>query len=238
MRSRRCANSWDDCDIIAAAHRQQSIYLLWRIWAPTGISIAGTGYLQSLFRQRASVSTIIAGRFQTQDEGTKAVSQLVDAGFPIESTSTFFVNPAGQHDQYAVGGDRDISPGAEDAHTGAETGATTGGIAGLAVGLATLPILGPAAVIAGAGVGALTGSVSGTMSQLSSPDEAGGEKRANEVVRNSGVLAAVAINAAEERQKAIDVLKTLNAEQIEEAEGTIENQDWVDFDSTKPVRPV
>ena len=91
-----------------------------------------------------------------QDQAQQAIVELVRSGFPADQTTSFFVNPPGQHDRYPIGGDEDESPGTQDAPTGALSGAAVGGAVGVAVGLATLPILGPGAAIAGAGGPLLT----------------------------------------------------------------------------------
>jgi hypothetical protein len=49
------------------------------------------------------MSNIISGRFQTQDEVAGAIEELERAGFPASGISSFYVNPAGQHDLYASG---------------------------------------------------------------------------------------------------------------------------------------
>jgi hypothetical protein len=46
------------------------------------------------------MSNIIAGRFQTQSDVAFAIAELERIGFPRASISSFYVNPAGQHDLY------------------------------------------------------------------------------------------------------------------------------------------
>ena len=58
------------------------------------------------------MSNIIAGYLQTQDQVKRAIESLVVEGdFAPDQISSFFVNPAGQHDSYELGGDRDKSLG-------------------------------------------------------------------------------------------------------------------------------
>ncbi|MFN3580682.1 MAG: hypothetical protein ACK4VV_09450, partial [Pseudomonas sp.] len=78
------------------------------------------------------MNTIIAGRFETQDQGENALQALKQAGFGEDALSLFYVNPDGQHDIYPIGGDDDDSPGARDA----DKGAAAGGGVGAAVGAA------------------------------------------------------------------------------------------------------
>jgi hypothetical protein len=180
------------------------------------------------------MDNIIAGRFQTQDQSQDALQQLRDAGFADAALTTFFVNPAGQHDLYPLGGDEDASPGAGGAAGGAEAGVAAGAAAGLAVGLAAAPFLGPAAVIAAAGVGAYTGSLGGTFSQLSSPDEADAQGQPR-TPRRSGMLVAVSVKDGQERARAISVLAAAQAADIESASGNLSDGDWSDFDPRQPV---
>ncbi len=58
---------------------------------------------------------IIAGYLQQQEQVQEAINQLIGAGFAKKKISAFYVNPAGQHDLYPIGGDQDKSPGAQGA---------------------------------------------------------------------------------------------------------------------------
>ncbi len=49
------------------------------------------------------MSNIISGHFQTQDDVAFAMGELEKAGFPESDISSFYVNPAGQHDLFAPG---------------------------------------------------------------------------------------------------------------------------------------
>lgn len=175
---------------------------------------------------------IIAGRFQQQDQVEVATDQLVDAGFPRERISSFFVNPAGQHDLYPTDGK---SPGAKDSDTGWAAGATTGGAIGGAVGLAGLPVAGPLSPALGALVGAYTGSLIGTLSSMKERGESEGDDDENQAPqRQSGMVVAVGTTTEQEERAALEVLQALGADQLEQAEGTIEEGDWIDFDPLVP----
>ncbi|EJM98630.1 hypothetical protein [Herbaspirillum sp. YR522] len=167
------------------------------------------------------MSTIIAGHFQLQDQATQAVDALVRAGYPVERISSFFVNPAGQHDTFAVGGDRDKSPGAEDTDKGVATGVGAGAATGAAVGAATAPVTGPLGAVLGGLVG---GHVGGLVGTLASTDDAQRPRRA------SGMLVAVEVGDDHQERRAIDVLRDVRAQQIERSEGHISGGDWRDFD--------
>lgn len=179
------------------------------------------------------MSTIIAGHFQLQEDTVRAREALMAAGFPEHQISTFFISPPGQHDMYALGGDRDKSPGAKETDSSVTKGVATGGAVGAVVGAATAPVTGPL----GAVVGALVGGHLGSLYSFSGMKEAGESEQgsiANEVEqRPGGMLVAVALGTAAdllvEEQRAIDVFKEQGAHHIEEAQGTIVNGDWQDF---------
>jgi hypothetical protein len=54
----------------------------------------------SHFVEGMVMSNIIAGRFQTQSDVVFAIAELERIGFPRAAISSFYVNPAGQHDLY------------------------------------------------------------------------------------------------------------------------------------------
>ena len=88
------------------------------------------------------MSNIIAGHFQLQDEIADARIALLRAGFAAERISAFYVNPAGQHDMYELGGDHDKSPGAKETDEGVVQGGATGAVAGAVAGSAAIPVAG------------------------------------------------------------------------------------------------
>jgi hypothetical protein len=165
------------------------------------------------------MATIIAGRFEQQAQVQDAVGALLNAGFTEDKITSFYVNPPGQHDAYPIGGDREISPGAEET----PKGAVTGGVVGAAIGVAATPIAGPAGPALGAYVGSLVGSLTETHEKDESPP-----------VRPSGMLVGVSVPDGPHEAHAIYVLRQVEARDLERAEGTIENGDWVDFDPVTP----
>lgn len=50
------------------------------------------------------MSKIIAGRFETQELRLQALEALQSAGFMRDGLAIFYVNPAGQHDQWRATG--------------------------------------------------------------------------------------------------------------------------------------
>ena len=195
------------------------------------------------------MTPIIAGRFEQGAQAEAAVAALRHAGFDAADVTTFFVNPAGQHATYLIGGDRDASPGAKHAHTGALTGAAVGTAVGVGVGLAASPLMGPAAVVAGAGAGAYAGSLVGALGKMeekpaaAKPDEYVVEPAATVAaptdtdtasVRSSGIFVAVRAMEFAKRVAAVNVLRAKGAQDIERADGTWQAGQWIDFDPLKP----
>lgn len=183
------------------------------------------------------MSTLIVGRYDQQAEAEHAAQRLRDAGFPPGEMSLFYVTPQGQHGLFPVGGDEDESPGTEDAKPGAARGAVGGLGAGALVGAATIPVLGPAGPVFGAAVGAYTGSLVGALSNMEEDPREGDTPTDGLEPRRAGVMLAVVVVTSSERTRAIDILKA-HAAEVEEAEGTLRNGEWLDFDPRAPVRPV
>jgi hypothetical protein len=169
------------------------------------------------------MATILAGRFQLQDEVQAAIADLQDAGFAAGRITSFYVNPPGQHDMHPLGGDHDKSPGAEDTGRTSTAGIGIGGAVGVAVGAVATPVLGPVAPVTGALVGAYAGSLMGSMSGTDEVEEIPD-------VRQAGMLVAVAVSDADEEQRAVDTLRRAGTFNLERASGQIVDGDWIDFD--------
>lgn len=189
------------------------------------------------------MSTIIAGRFESQDHAERAMAALRQAGFPQDAISHFYVNPDGQHDIYPIGGDQESSPGARDSGKGAAAGAGVGATAGAIAGAAAIPVIGPAGVAIGAGLGAYTGSLVGAMSQTDEESEVDEAEEAGEIEqeeidqhevmeRQAGTHVAVRIGDAPElsKDRAVQALRGAGGIDIERAEGTLTEGHWTDFD--------
>lgn len=177
------------------------------------------------------MTRIVAGRFDQQSLAQDAMEQMLRAGFSEDHLSTFYVNPPGQHDLYAIGGDRDKSPGAEKSESGVASGAVAGGVVGAAMGMATIPMLGPVGPVAGALVGAHLGDLIGSLHEMQDDGETA---EAEARVRHAGMMLAVSTESQEQEDRAIDVLRALHAHDIECVQGTIANGDWADFDPLQP----
>ena len=177
------------------------------------------------------MSVIIAGRFSQQSEVQDSMEELLRAGFGREQISAFYVNPPGMHDNYPMGGDHDRSPGAHESDKGIARGAA----AGAAVGVAATPFLGPVGAVTGGLLGAHIGGLVGGLSEMKERGETGeeGEDADNaDPLRHAGMMLAIAIDGSEQEDRAINLLQSLGAADIERSEGTITDGDWVDFDPT------
>lgn len=194
------------------------------------------------------MGTLIAGRFSQQTHAETASAELMRLGFSARDMSLFYVNPQGQHDIHPVGGDHDESPGTHRATSGAVVGAAGGVGVGTLVGAATLPVLGPAGPLLGAAVGAYTGSLVGALKTMKKHEEHADHAemaQQNELnleddnahPRKAGVLLAVAVATPEQRAHVIEILGA-NALEVEEAEGELQNGQWMDFDPNALIKPV
>lgn len=175
------------------------------------------------------MSTIIAGHFQLQDEVEQARRALVDAGFPNDRISGFYLSQPGQHDMTPIGGDHIESPGAKESGEGVIQGAASGAAIGAAAGAVTAPVTGPLGPIVGGLVGAHVGSLFSfsKMKDAGEHEEGGHAPLEN---RPAGMLVAVACDDPDLEHRALDVLRRLEAHHIERAEGEIVDGDWADFD--------
>ncbi|HEY8101942.1 MAG TPA: hypothetical protein VIF82_14450 [Burkholderiaceae bacterium] len=180
------------------------------------------------------MTQIIAGHFQQQQQVQQAIDQLQNAGFTQDKICAFYLNPAGQHDLFPIGGDRDKSPGAkESGHTMAR-GAATGGVIGGAAGTAGVPIAGPVAPAVGAFVGAHVGSLIGSLSGMKESGEPESDDENTAVPRKAGMMVAVSTEQPGKEDDAVKILQSLGAEQIEKADGKIADGNWEDFDPLTP----
>ncbi|NYT36656.1 hypothetical protein ERD78_07215 [Allopusillimonas soli] len=181
------------------------------------------------------MALIIAARFDTFDTAQAAAAQLMDGGIAAGDLHTFFVNPAGSHDRYPLGGDQVFDPASEGGSVGALGGAALIGIIGACVGAVVGYAFGSSTIgiIGGAGVGAYVGSLAGAMRMIGRkrPDRSLREReiaKASEG-RPSGVLLAVHVEAADATRIA-RILRDAGGQEVERAQGRWENGTWRDFD--------
>jgi hypothetical protein len=191
------------------------------------------------------MTPIIAGRFEQQTQAEQAVTTLRREGFAEDDIAMFYVNPPGQHGTFPLGGDREVSPGATHAHAGAIKGAAVGAAVGLGVGFAVAPLVGPAAPVVGAGAGAYAGSLAGALgeteenparNEVEPQAESTAPRPVAEIVkpvRAAGMMVAVRAPEFARRVAAVNGLRAAGARDIERADGTWQDGQWVDFDSLK-----
>lgn len=188
------------------------------------------------------MSLIVAARFQTFDEASQAARQLRHEGFSEDDIHTFYINTAGEHAQYPLGGDRAADPDARGAHRGALAGAAllgllfavAGGLVALWSGAAMLVV----AVAAGAGayIGALAGAL-GVAGKRRRRPAAEPAKDGHPALRQAGVMLALPVSPQQE-SIARRVLRDAGGRDIERAQGRWLEGRWQDFDPLKPPRHV
>lgn len=178
---------------------------------------------------------IIAGRVDVHEHAEQIAQAIENTGISRSKISVFHVNPDGQHHKLPLGGDKEASPGASDAGKGALAGAGAGAAAGAAVG----SVGGPIGAGIGAGVGAYTGSLAGAVTSTDKQEETAPEQQADKslVDRESGMYVAAEVDASN-KDTIIQLLRKHDSVDVEEAQGSIEKGDWVDFDPTQPARLV
>jgi len=180
------------------------------------------------------VSLIVAARFDSFPEAEQAGRNLFAAGFAQEDVSIFFVNPAGQHDLYPLGGDQAADPASRKTKHGALAGAALLGLAGAVIGsIVWLYAAGSVlALLIAVGVGAYIGSLGGAL--LATRSAARAYRPGHSTgIRRAGVLTAVHVTAATEAAAA-RVLRDCGGKDVEKAEGRWRDGDWVDFDPVTP----
>jgi hypothetical protein len=172
------------------------------------------------------MTTIIAGGFDVYSKTQAALQRLREAGVAEANLCDFRINPPGEHHGTPIGGDRDASPGAKDAESGAGKGAAIGAALGVVAGIVATPVIGPAGIVAAAGVGGYTGSLVGSLGEVSSevqPDES--------EVRPAEAMIAVNVDAGTvPAGEIVRIFEESGAHQIEQAKGTWANGEWADFD--------
>ena len=178
---------------------------------------------------------IVAGRFEQQTDADATMAKLVQRGFARDQVSSFFVTPPGEHAKFVIGGDREASPGAKTAGTGAVAGAAIGGAVGIGLGLAATPVVGPVAVPTAGGVGAYMGALAGALGKMedSSTDPRPYAETPPQV-RHGGIVVAAYVPEPDERATALEVLRASGAKDIETAEGHWHEGKWTDLDPVKP----
>ncbi|WP_251880049.1 hypothetical protein [Achromobacter sp. Marseille-Q4954] len=189
------------------------------------------------------MSLIVAGRFDTFDHAAEAARKLCAEGFTEDDIHTFYINTAGEHARFPIGGDRVADPDARGGHFGAVAGASAlglvfallGGLIAARVGASVL------IVIAAAGVGAYLGALAGALWVIGRGRRrhpaASVARDAHPAVRQAGVMLALHISPDRDAL-ARTVLTQAGGTDIERAQGRWLNGKWEDFDPLTPPRHV
>ncbi len=185
------------------------------------------------------MALIVAARYVTFDQAKTAARQLFAAGFSQDDVHIFYVNAAGTHAMYPIGGDREADPDSGAAGYGALLGGAGLGLIGAVAGglIGSALTLAPLAVLAVAGVGAYIGSLLGALfvtgrSKPGSAAVASGHPDHPDV-RHAGVLLALHIDPSQEAQ-ACRLLRASGGEDVERANGRWNNGHWEDFNPVQP----
>jgi hypothetical protein len=181
------------------------------------------------------MSTIIAGRFDTQEHADEGMAALERAGFTSRDLQSFYISPPGMHGNVPIVDNEQPEVGTRHAGAKAAAGAVLGGAVGLAAGIAAAPLAAPAAAaagaIAGTGVGAYGGSLIGSMQGSGGGEIERKAERGEPVERRSGILVAVCVDTYG-ADRAIQALRGSGAQDIERATGVWSEGEWIDFDPT------
>lgn len=186
------------------------------------------------------MALIVAARFQTFDQAGVAAKELFEEGFLDEDIFTFYVNPAGEHDRYPIGGDRTSDPDSAGGQYGAMVG---GAVSGLVLALVVAFITSSlhesvVAVVAAAGVGAYIGALVGALWMLGrrrrfSRSGVPMTKEGHPELRQAGVVLALHCTPAQERI-ACCILRENGGKDVEWANGRWAQGEWIDFDPLVP----
>ena len=181
------------------------------------------------------MATIVAGRFDTFEQAGVVERRLYARHFGTDDVSIFFLNPAGQHARFPIGGDMHADPGARPGGFGALLGLVGGLIVGGGIGVAIyrfgvqwwpIPLIG---ALVGAYVGALAGALS-CMRQRRAQAQAYD-------ARDAGVILAAHVTE-QTADSAMTVLRNAGANDIQHTEGVWEGGEWRDFSPLAPTQPI
>lgn len=178
------------------------------------------------------MSLIVAARFGTFEQAENTAAMLMKKGIHQDEIQLFFVNPAGAHARYRMGGDYFSDPAASGAHYGAVVGAAVVGLIGALVGGLLAFTLSDAImpIVGGAGVGAYIGSLGGAMYHLGRKPGPTEQVESVKKDRASGVV--VAVHAEDEAERSVAMaLHDAGGVEVERAQGQWVNGRWEDFDS-------
>jgi len=178
------------------------------------------------------MARIVAGRFQTFDKANEVARHLQSQRIAPQDVSVFFVNTAGQHALYPLGGDQFADPTAKPGGRGALLGATVGAVVGLLLGIVLylaawdtwlVPLFGLL-------LGGFVGTFNGALNRMESGEP---QHDGKNMQREAGVMVATRVDDGT-ASVAQEVLLAEGAQQVEQAEGVWEDGEWRDFDPRVP----
>ncbi|MFA9438606.1 hypothetical protein ACDA63_03095 [Uliginosibacterium sp. sgz301328] len=183
------------------------------------------------------MSLIVAARFTTFDEAESAARALFARGVAEADVSIFYVNPPGQNNRIATGGDEVADRGARSAHRSAWIGVAVGAVVGVAVGALVLMLTDVPWIAAAAtgGVGAYCGALMGALSGMHDAEKSPRVGR-DLGVRHAGVLLAVHVTRDAEGSNEAAIATTLQqhgGQDVEQALGRWHDGRWSDFDPAR-----
>ncbi|MBC7779713.1 MAG: hypothetical protein H7125_06340 [Proteobacteria bacterium] len=179
------------------------------------------------------MGTIASARFDGQAAAAQTVTALVEAGYPRDRISTFYLTPPGAHDPAVEDEVIADSPGAEEAGGGSASGAGIGAVVGAAAAVAATPLIGPLAIVAGAGIGAYTGSLYGALGGMENKsDGADVPMKVDDepAPLRSGMVVAVMVDGEAAASRADALFQSNGGTPFSPTNGMVSGGEWRDFD--------
>lgn len=192
------------------------------------------------------MASIIAGRFTDYPAAQRAEGVLLSRGLKHEDVCLYYVNPPGRHARTPIGGDHMSDAASHRTPRGSIAGVAVGAVIGAGVGigiasgetLSTIP--GALLVIVAALIGGLSGALGGALLRTRepappprAPSENPSGAGQDPAVREPGVLLAAHVEDGAARQQVADLLRTVGARDVEQAQGNWRNGEWADFDAVR-----
>jgi len=168
------------------------------------------------------MATVIAARFQLIEQTELVLELLMKAGFAEGKMTSFYVNPAGQHGVYMIGGDQYESSGIPVFDKGTRLGSVTKSLVEAVIGAGSHEekhVSGHVPTIR---------HRQGTDNAIRNPAPEIGE------LRKSGMLVAVELGAPSLQSATVALLLGLGAKNIEKMDGEIVDGEWLDFNPLSP----
>ncbi len=159
----------------------------------------------------------VFGILQSREQAERVVERLKNAGFASSDISMLFADTAGTHD-FAH---EHATKAPEGTATGGATGFVVGGVLGWLAGIGSLAIpgLGPfiaagpiMAALSGAAVGTAIGGIAGALIGMGIPEYEA--RRYESKIKEGNILVSVHAENSEMSDRAKEILKATNAEDI------------------------